>query len=558
MGERNTVIVTIKKVALLCDNTRRNEKVKKKMLAWILAVAITVTFTPMIAFGANGAPQKESAGTQSVETNEENGTEGDEVISDENGETDKKEDMNLDQNEESETNPSIQIDGTEEIQKETMNANSIVATTASTVIYTWPTKLHQIVSHGWWGYDPGEHYHDYHYGIDIPASYGSGIYAAADGTVILSTDRGDGYGKTVLIKHANGQVTRYSHCSSLKVTKGQKVKRGAIIANVGNTGGNYGYHLHFGIYKSESAIGNEDGRPASEITINPEKVLVVNTNSVWASTLTASNNPTSGKVVLFWGKYNGASKYYVYAKKTKAKKYTRVKKTTATTYTHTKGKATWGYKYYVKAVKKNGKTLKKTYAVHCVCDLAMPVYKSISNDPATGTIKLTWNEVFNANCYRLYRATSKDGTYKLVRTTKTLKVNQKKPITAWSTVGEVPGTTYYYKIQATHTKYSGGNSALSKYMYQTCDLPRPVVTATQNEKSVVVTWKSISGASEYDVYKATNKNSNYSKLITTSKTSVENVSNLASGNTYYYKVCAKMNNAYATSAFSTVISVKYK
>lgn len=83
-----------------------------------------------------------------------------------------------------------------------------------------------------------------HEGVDIGASYGSRVNAAAGGKVIAAGWEG-GYGKTVQISHGNGVVTRYAHLSEIKVSVGQKVERGQIIGLVGSTGNSTGPHLHF-------------------------------------------------------------------------------------------------------------------------------------------------------------------------------------------------------------------------------------------------------------------------------------------------------------------------
>lgn len=85
-----------------------------------------------------------------------------------------------------------------------------------------------------------------HDGIDIPASYGTPIKAAASGKVIIS-GWSNGYGNYVVIDHGSGYASIYAHASKLLVSKGQSVARGDTIAKIGSTGWSTGNHLHFGI-----------------------------------------------------------------------------------------------------------------------------------------------------------------------------------------------------------------------------------------------------------------------------------------------------------------------
>ncbi len=89
-----------------------------------------------------------------------------------------------------------------------------------------------------------------HTGLDIGASEGTSIKAAASGTVTYSGNCGDGYGNYVVISHGNGVQTLYAHCSRLLVSEGQSVSQGTIIAEVGETGNAYGPHLHLEIRKN--------------------------------------------------------------------------------------------------------------------------------------------------------------------------------------------------------------------------------------------------------------------------------------------------------------------
>jgi hypothetical protein len=84
-----------------------------------------------------------------------------------------------------------------------------------------------------------------HKGIDIAAKVGEPILAPAKGRVVFSGNRANGYGNTVEIDHGYGYTTRFAHASRLRVTTGQMVKRGDVIADVGATGLVSGPHLHY-------------------------------------------------------------------------------------------------------------------------------------------------------------------------------------------------------------------------------------------------------------------------------------------------------------------------
>ncbi len=86
----------------------------------------------------------------------------------------------------------------------------------------------------------------WHHGVDIATDYGTPIYAADDGTVIISGWHGS-YGNYVMIDHGNGYVTLYAHASALNVEAGTQVTKGTQIAEVGSTGYSFGNHVHFEI-----------------------------------------------------------------------------------------------------------------------------------------------------------------------------------------------------------------------------------------------------------------------------------------------------------------------
>ncbi len=85
-----------------------------------------------------------------------------------------------------------------------------------------------------------------HTGVDFAAPAGTPIYAWKSGTVTFVGWSG-GYGKFIIVKHDDGTVSRYGHCSGYACSQGQRVEKGQTIGYVGTTGNSTGNHLHFEI-----------------------------------------------------------------------------------------------------------------------------------------------------------------------------------------------------------------------------------------------------------------------------------------------------------------------
>lgn len=115
-------------------------------------------------------------------------------------------------------------------------------------VLSYPTTYHQI-SAGYPTYPSGKE----HTGIDFPAPTGTPICACADGKVILVKELNYSYGKYVVLEHnIDGKkiYTLYAHNSSLKVSTGQEVKKGQVIAISGSTGNSTGPHCHLSVLTS--------------------------------------------------------------------------------------------------------------------------------------------------------------------------------------------------------------------------------------------------------------------------------------------------------------------
>lgn len=100
----------------------------------------------------------------------------------------------------------------------------------------------------------------FHEGLDIATKYNTPLKATAKGIVVFS-GRKAGYGKTVIIDHGYGYITKYGHNNKLLVKAGDKVNKGDIIAEIGSTGRSTGPHVHYEVL-------------VNGIPVNPLKFIV--------------------------------------------------------------------------------------------------------------------------------------------------------------------------------------------------------------------------------------------------------------------------------------------
>lgn len=390
-------------------------------------------------------------------------------------------------------------------------------------------------------------------------------------------------GRDIATSDAKKKTTTLNNTNLKNLIK--KMQSGDLLQGVGVNGTNEkngnGKHQHtaivYSVNKSNYTVTIYDANGLADGVIRLRTLTISNlkdgnfghcisvyrsnkasTTTSWQSSLKAKNYASSGKTVLSWNSYSGASKYYVYRRKASSKKYTRIATTKSKTYVDKKATNGTYYYYYVKAISKSGKTLKTSSKISRTCDLARPTFKSITCIPSNGAIKVSFKGVKNANRYKIYRATGKKGKYSCIYTIKRKKADKGGESLYFINKNTTPGKTYYYKIRAVTTKNVGANSAISKYCYRTRDLARPVVKAkTRSDGKIVLSWKKIKHADKYYVYRAV-KGGKYSKIATITGTSYTNTKSLKNGKTYYYKVKAidKSNSAAASSA-SIAVSKKY-
>jgi murein DD-endopeptidase MepM/ murein hydrolase activator NlpD len=128
-----------------------------------------------------------------------------------------------------------------------------------------------ITSYFGYRYHPILHFTRFHAGLDIGASWGSPIVAAADGQVAAAGWAG-GYGREVRIAHAGGLMTLYGHMSEIVAQPGSYVRAGQLIGYVGSSGLSTGPHVHFEV--------RQNGTPVNPMTVRLSSVQVADTGLV--------------------------------------------------------------------------------------------------------------------------------------------------------------------------------------------------------------------------------------------------------------------------------------
>lgn len=148
----------------------------------------------------------------------------------------------------------------------------------------WPTDGTEITSYFGPREAPTAGASTNHGAIDIGVSTGTNVYACLDGTVTIA-QYSDSAGNYIEIDHGNGYVTKYMHNSQLKVSVGDKVTAGQVIALSGSTGYSTGPHVHFQIEK--------DGEKVDPLTFKYNNGMGASSSSSDSSSTTSTGTTTS-------------------------------------------------------------------------------------------------------------------------------------------------------------------------------------------------------------------------------------------------------------------------
>ena len=251
---------------------------------------------------------------------------------------------------------------------------------------------------------------------------------------------------------------------------------------------------------------------------------------------------SSGKPKVYWNEVDGAVKYWLY-RSTDGVNFNYYDTTTSTNYTNRSTNIGTTYYYKVKAIDANDARSEFSVVKRIMCKPAAP---TVSINRSNGKPKLSWKSVSGAKKYWVYRSTDGKNFKYWDSTTKTNYTNK----------GAASGTKYYYRVKAVAI-VNGNNvaSANSNTKNLITTLATPSVSITTSGGKPKLTWKAVTGADKYYIYRSTD-GKNFKYWESTTKTSYINTG--AKRNTrYYYKVkavCAANSNA--NSARSASVSIK--
>jgi fibronectin type 3 domain-containing protein len=266
-------------------------------------------------------------------------------------------------------------------------------------------------------------------------------------------------------------------------------------------------------------------------------------------------------IKLSWSKTVGANGYEVCRATSQSGNYSKVAAiTSGSTLSYTNKSLTSGKTYFYKVKAYRTVSGAKVYSSFSAVKSAVPVPSKPAVSAASlsyNSVKISWKKISGANGYEVYRAASKTGKYtKVTAITSGATLNYiNKSLTA--------GNTYYYQVRAYRTVnkakvYGSFSSSVSARPVPA--KPASVKAKRASSSSIKVTWTKVSGASGYEIYRATSKSGKYaiSGTIKSGSTVIFTNNNLTKGKTYFYQVRAyrTVSGKKVYGSFSGIVSAK--
>lgn len=274
---------------------------------------------------------------------------------------------------------------------------------------------------------------------------------------------------------------------------------------------------------------SEDSAAVSAKSTTPSKLStpVVNVQGTAYNTIKIS-----------WKRIANAEEYQIYRSRTKTGGYSRLKRITkGSTTSYNDSSCSFNTTYYYKIIahgtSANGKDMRSAASVPVSAKTVLPAPSFSVTSADYRTHKISWNKVSGASGYRIFRATSKNGSYKNIKTT------TKSSTTSWNSSGLTAGKTYYYKIRPYRT-VSGKRvyGTLSQSKYRKARPKKPTFRIKKSGRRVTLTLQKNSKLNGYVIYRQRG-NGKWKKVKTVTvngRRGAKYTCKLSRGKTYSFKV----------------------
>ena len=247
-----------------------------------------------------------------------------------------------------------------------------------------------------------------------------------------------------------------------------------------------------------------------------------------------------GKVIVTWSKVEGATAYRVYRRTVDAdgdvSKWEPFKKITSTTYEDKTTKSGIKYEYAIRTY--SGDYVSELYSEKEIVYLDIPEFEV---EATVKGVKISWDKVAGATGYKIYRKV-KGGSWKTVTTTSS-------KTTSYTDTGATSGKQIYYRVKAVNGSYVSDYEGHNLYYLAT-----PKVSVKNISTGARVSWKKVSGATSYEIYRKAGSEKSWKKIKTT-KSDAYTDKNVKSGTTYKYTIRAISSSGeskYGSSAYEKI------
>lgn len=293
--------------------------------------------------------------------------------------------------------------------------------------------------------------------------------------------------------------------------------------------------------------GTNQSLPVTWASVDPSKYAASGTFTVQGTTATTptlpaaatvyvlpkpvltSNAKTGTSVTLNWDAQDAATSYTVSRSTKSGSGYTQVYKGSDASFTDTGLSLGTKYYYILSYETAGGGASVNSAELSVKTDtiLVGPPTVTQSQYLMTNRIDLSWNAVTLADSYNVYRSSAADGTYVLSTNTAS---------TSFKDNSVEQDSTYYYKVAALNDAGEGPQSPALKATTAVDSVPPTTLSSpSQTDSSISLSWNSMQGATNYNVFRTSTPGSGYSQVYTGTATSY-NDTNLVTGKTYYYVV----------------------